>query len=339
MIKISLLIFTFFFLGVINAMQVCQVYDNFSSGNLNTSKWEIRQDVENQPFMEEYWIDNESLNFHTLQNTTGDHRVYLFPKYNFTTGDVLKYDFNVVSKENNYIQIDLLTGDQYIRVGIMGFINTMQGYDELGKSHIKIEFQENNFHLERTSPSNITLIDNLPLTKTNGTYELYIGSVSGHNGRVHIDYDNFELCNQSNENSSSNVGGEGSDFIALTVPDSIAYGNLYSTPGFETTAKQITLTNTGSLAVSVTPVWSSGAEIFQRIKFSDDNSVYGKISGGVGEEDDYSTTITAVLTSSSPLTFSNAVSVWTKIKIAVGDTVAKLKGTQSGTIYFQAMEI
>lgn len=148
-------------------------------------------------------------------------------------------------------------------------------------------------------------------------------------------YANSEMTDLRTE---GNVGGEGSDFISLTVPDSIAYGNLYSTPGFETASKQITLTNTGSLAVSVTPVWSSGAEIFQRIKFSDDNSAYGKISGGIGTESNYSKTITAVLTSSSPVTFSNPINVWTKIKIATGDIVGKLKGTQSGTIYFQAVE-
>ena len=169
------------------------LYDDFSSGTLDTSKWEIRQDVENQSFMNEYWIDSNLGNFHTQQNTTGDYRVYLVPKRNFTTGDVLEYDTNLISKENNYMQMVLLTGDQYIRVGIFGNSSGTQGYDELGISHIKIEFQENNFYLERTTPSGITLIDNLPLTKTNGNYELYIGSVSGHNGKVHIDYDNFSI--------------------------------------------------------------------------------------------------------------------------------------------------
>lgn len=97
------------------------------------------------------------------------------------------------------MQMDLLTGNQYIRVGIMGYINSIQGYDELGISHVKIEFQENNFHLIRTSPSGLVLTDNLALTNANGNYELYIGSVSGHNGRTHIDFDNFKLCREQEE--------------------------------------------------------------------------------------------------------------------------------------------
>jgi len=176
---------------------VCQVYDDFSSGVLNSSKWEIRQDVEGQPFTDEYWVDSGLQNFHTQQNTIGDRRVYLAPKHNFTTGDILEYDFNVISKENSYMQMDLLIGDQYIRVGIMGYIGGVQGYDELGISHIKIEFQENNFHLERTTPSNVTLIGNLPLTNANGSYELYIGSVF--TNPSHIDFDNFKLCAEVTE--------------------------------------------------------------------------------------------------------------------------------------------
>lgn len=134
----------------------------------------------------------------------------------------------------------------------------------------------------------------------------------------------------------SNVGGVGADFVALTVPDSIDYGNLFSTPGFETTAQVITLTNVGSLPVLVTPIWESGAEVFKRIKFSDDDETYGMITDGVGNETGYTTTITAIWTSGT--TFENAVTIWTKIKIAIGDTLTKLVGPQSGTIYFQATE-
>lgn len=200
----NLLIFSIILLFSINlasATQVCEIYDDFSSGVLDTEKWEIRQDVEGQPLMDESLVDTDLENFHTQQNEIGDRRTYLFPKKTFTTGDILEYDFNVISKEGHYGQMVLLTEDQYIRVGIMGYNNGVQGYDEIGISHVKIEFQENNFHLERTSPSNVTLIDNLPLTNANGTYELYIGSFSGHNGKTHIDFDNFELCTEVSEPS------------------------------------------------------------------------------------------------------------------------------------------
>ena len=193
--KIALLILSSLLLvSLVSAVQICEVYDDFSSGALNSEKWEVRQDVEGWPFTEEYWVDADLENYHTQQNTIGDRRVYLVPKHTFTTGNILEYDFNIVSHEGNYMQMDLLTGDQYIRVGIMGYINGVQGYDELGVSHIKVEFQENNLHLERTTPSNVTLIDNLALSTSNRNYQFYIGSISGNNGRMHIDFDNFRLC-------------------------------------------------------------------------------------------------------------------------------------------------
>ena len=199
--KTILIILAIFLVSSISAVQVCEIYDDFSSGVLDIDKWEIRQDVEGQPFTEEYGIIEENGNFvfHTKQNTIGDRRVYLYPKHTFTTGDILEYDFNVVSKEGNYMQMNLLTGDQYIRVGIMGYVNGVQGFDELGISHIKMEFQENNLHLERTSPSGIVLVDNLALTKNSGKYELYVGAGSGHNGKMHIDFDNFKLCTEQEE--------------------------------------------------------------------------------------------------------------------------------------------
>ena len=150
-----------------------------------------------------------------------------------------------------------------------------------------------------------------------------------------VDYDPW-LWKSS---AGSNVVGEGLDFIALTVPDSINYGALFSTPGFETIAQAITLTNVGSLGISVTPVWESGALVFKRIKFSDDSDgTYGMIQDGVGAESVYSTIIDAVLISNDPLEFGSAATIWTKIKIALGDTLAALKGPQTGTIYFQATE-
>lgn len=196
---ILILALSILLISLTSAVQVCEVYDDFSGDILNIDKWEIRQDIEGQSLMDESWLDVFSENFHTKQNSIGDRRTYLFPKRTFITGNVLEYDFEVLSKEGHYGQMVLLGGDQYVRIGIMGYNNGVQGYDELGVSHVRIEFQENNFHLERTTPSGITLIDNFALTNTDRTYELYIGSFSGHNGRVHIDYDNFTICTEQEE--------------------------------------------------------------------------------------------------------------------------------------------
>lgn len=168
------------------------LYDDFSSGQLNMSKWEIRQDVEGQPMMDKYKVSFERGNFvfHTEQIRIGDRRVYLFPKINFTTGDSIEYDNNLVSREGNHAQMVLLTGDQYIRIGMRG---TDAGFDELGWAHMKLTFLPNLLVVERWTPSGQRLYDELHLSRENGTYQLYIGSYSGHNGRVHMDYDNFWL--------------------------------------------------------------------------------------------------------------------------------------------------
>ena len=172
------------------------LYDDFSSPTLDTDKWEIRQDTEGQPHMEEYWVDTNLENFHTQQNTIGDRRTYLFPKRKFTTGDIIEYSVDLISYEGNYGNRVLLTGDQYIRIGIIGYNNGGHpAVNEIGKYYVTLEFQENNLALRRETPSDVVFLDNLPLTNSNGNYELYIGSFSGHNGKCHMDYDDFYITN------------------------------------------------------------------------------------------------------------------------------------------------
>ncbi len=137
--------------------------------------------------------------------------------------------------------------------------------------------------------------------------------------------------------SEGNVGGEMNNFISLTVPDFIDYGTLYGNIGFESTAQMVTLTNTGTLDIEVTPMWDLGSVLFKYIKFSTNNETFDKIQGGIGSEADYvSPVINAVLISSDPLIFSSPTDIYTKIKIT--DDLRHLTGTQTGTIYFSAGE-
>lgn len=137
----------------------------------------------------------------------------------------------------------------------------------------------------------------------------------------------------------SNVGGVGSDFVALTVPDYIDYGRLYGIPGFDSAnfvgVKTVPLENTGSLNIVVTATWESGAEVFKYIKFSDvETSEYDKITDGVGAEADYVSVINAVLTGNQ---FSNIMNIFSKIVLGTAD-LRPLVGPQTGTIYFSAVE-
>ena len=181
-----------------NTLESCvdqNLYDDFSSETLDLNKWEVRQDVEGQPFMDEYWVDTNLQNFHMQQNTIGDRRNYLFPKRTFTTGDKITYETDLISKEGHYGQMTIVTGDQYYRLGLRGHDAGFE--NELGLSKVEIEFQENNLAIKRESPSGAILIDNLPLSISNGTYELYIGAYSGHNGKVHMDFDNFYISKEN----------------------------------------------------------------------------------------------------------------------------------------------
>ena len=178
-------------LGIGNAKATPILYDDFSSPTLDTQKWDIRQDVEGQPHMDEYHIDTTNQNFHLQQNSIGDRRTFLVPNREFKTNDRLEYDVDIISHEGNYGNLILLTGDQYIRTMGEGYVNGVQGYDELGVGHITLDFLENFLRITRETPSGSVTNENIPLSNPNGTYELYIGGLSGHNGRCHIDLDNF----------------------------------------------------------------------------------------------------------------------------------------------------
>jgi parallel beta-helix repeat protein len=132
----------------------------------------------------------------------------------------------------------------------------------------------------------------------------------------------------------TNVGANGGDFVALTVPDYINYGTVYGYNGFQSQEKTITLDNTGTLNVVVTPVYSSGHNVFKYIKFSGTAGTgYGKIQSGEGTESVYNTTILATDTSEP---FSNPKTVYTKILLS--NDLRPLKGALTGTIYFNAVE-
>jgi hypothetical protein len=136
--------------------------------------------------MDESYLDTNLQNFHMQNNSSGDTRTYLVPKRQFTTGDIIEYENNVVS-QGSYMNMVLLTGDQYWRIGING---SMGGFDELGVTKVRMEFQENNFALRRESPSGQVFFDNLPLNNPNGNYNVYIGAYSYD---AHIDLDNFYI--------------------------------------------------------------------------------------------------------------------------------------------------
>jgi parallel beta-helix repeat protein len=145
-------------------------------------------------------------------------------------------------------------------------------------------------------------------------------------------------------NGDSNVGGYGGDFVALTVPDYINYGTLYGFDGFQSQEKIITLNNTGTLNIDITPVWSSGHDIFKYIRFREDISsnegwITSDISHDEGEGGFFTTSVIAdncVVDEFDELSCNNQLDLTTWIYL--DEDKRPLKGALSGTIYFNAVE-
>jgi len=160
------------------------IYDDFSSETLDTEKWEIRKDYEGQPLIADSGLDNINHNFHTAQDSIiGDHRTYLVPKQKFKVGDIFEFDMDFISASGNSISMLLI--DKQHRIGLGGsFGGICQPFQTY---HIKLEFKE----------SSIKIMHNLwedeVVINSNPEHEIYIGTVFGHNGTGHIDYDNFNF--------------------------------------------------------------------------------------------------------------------------------------------------
>ena len=181
------LILPILLISLISAVQVCEVYDDFSSDTLDTSKWEIRKDYEGQPFIADSGLDADLENFHTRQDSIlGDHRTYLVPKYKFKAGDMLEYDINFIYAEGNSVNMFLV--DNQYRFGLGGCWDGVCRPFE--KYHNKIEFGEGQITFNEVTTHTIN---------NNVEHEVYIGTVFGHNGIGHIDYDNFIICTEQEE--------------------------------------------------------------------------------------------------------------------------------------------
>ena len=192
---IVLCISLFLLISFVGATHVCEIYDDFSSGILNESKWEINQDYEGQPLIENYGINNLSENFYTKQNIYGNKRLYLTPRYNFKINDTFNWDVNYISGSGNGIFNFLIEkADGNFDRNILGIGHWNYDLDDdFGIYHISLKFMfpllkiyvnDNfirNYYLEE-SPNNI-----------------FIGTAFGHNGRGNFEYDNFELCTEKEE--------------------------------------------------------------------------------------------------------------------------------------------
>jgi hypothetical protein len=192
--KIFLLsIFLISLIGFASAEQVCEVYDDFSNGSLDLTKWE-----EVSPTIDEHFVQNQV--YHTAQLTASDKVILLKMKDKlFSVGDTLEYDVNYVNGEGNRQTRIQLNDD--VRYSLFGFWNTIEDAgvsNDLGNYHVKITFLENEVLNEITLP-NGTITHTRPdghLPSSGIEHSFGIVTRTGHNGIVHMNYDNFIICSE-----------------------------------------------------------------------------------------------------------------------------------------------
>lgn len=192
------------FLGLTSATQTCQVYDYFSSGSLNLSKW---YEYSNINFSEEHFVDQIGEVYHVQQNIIGSSETNLQLKMQFNTGDVLSYDAIYVSGVGNRASQPLINGNYpptqiepclaSAGCGVIGFWNGVPDLQaQPGIYNIKFEFFHNQVKMTTIRPDNVTIINTF--TGNSEPYNLTINTHTGHNGTMHFDYDNFVLCKEVN---------------------------------------------------------------------------------------------------------------------------------------------
>ncbi|MEK6760431.1 MAG: hypothetical protein AABX93_00755 [Nanoarchaeota archaeon] len=193
-----------FLVGTISAIQICDIYDDFSSGVLDESKW---NEIGN---LDEHFIENKSmdLRYHTAQLSEADKEIRLNFSKIFLPGEIIEYDVNYVSGSGNRIHQITLNGNDYSLFGFWNSVSDGGVGNDFGTYHVKLTFTENGIADEITLPNGSvtqTIPDgNLPSPSLQHT-NVGIITRTGHNGIVHMDYDNFVICSEQTTPPTSDL--------------------------------------------------------------------------------------------------------------------------------------
>jgi len=179
----------------------CEIYDDFSTETLNNDKWTevIATDMGTGMLDEHYVIDGI---YHTAQVNIGDGGTALVVKNRtFKINESIEYDVNYISGQGNRISTGMFNGDAYT-TAFLGWWNTLSdggNSNEYGVHHVKLTFlgmdgikvelnrPNGDYHTSITVPSKWGYA---PAEE----YTFGIVTRTGHNGLVHMDYDNIVIC-------------------------------------------------------------------------------------------------------------------------------------------------
>lgn len=182
---------------------VCNLYDDFSSETLDTNKWEILPNNQNWPLTDEYFIKDGIYHMAQLNTRPAATGLEIINKI-FYPGDVVEYDVNYISGSGNRVHTISLNGLSH-QWALIGFWNTIQDGgvgNDLGMWHVKITFIENGVITEMTKPdgtrgTSIYCPTGFCYLNSPGSeHTLGIVTGLGHNGLVHMDYDNVIICTE-----------------------------------------------------------------------------------------------------------------------------------------------
>lgn len=181
------------------------VYDDFSGGSLDLTKWTI-EPVRDIPwatgYPSEYYLDSGNENYHTAQLTQSNRQFIMSMNRLLQTGETLEYDVYCDSGSGNRVSSAYYNGNsmtglvsaEYGRhhCGAIGYWDQVMSIGNgFGLYHFKISFFNDNFQINVTRPDGS--VWSAHIHGITSPYKFEIESRSGHNGLFHIDYDNFVI--------------------------------------------------------------------------------------------------------------------------------------------------
>lgn len=198
------------------------LYDDFNGG-LDTDKWqELPGSNLNNDFLPEHSVlfNEEGIPYHTASYSPADRGIALEIKNRtFRAGDLISYDVVYSAGNGNRISTIRVDGVGHY-TSLFGFWNTLEDGgvgNDFGNYHVKLKFLEEGIYPEITVPSGEVRTTRIVIPyPTHGIDYHTFGFVTrtGHDGWVHMDYDNVYIS-VIPEPSSLGLMGLGGIAIAI----------------------------------------------------------------------------------------------------------------------------